>query len=260
MRNSLAYLGFFSIVAMSCTTTAPPDVDTPYGTFIGRMTGRVIPFDGYYTMVSGLEAEVRDTLTSLYAGTTVSLQSTAFTTTTDAKGQWTLDSVPAGTYTILFAKQGFHAGNGLAQFGGAGIYFAGDYYVFKIPTETGVLESLTLIDSIIRDTGYLFLRYTGHTPHKNESFAVWTSVSPDTNFVFAGSRTGDSNAAFSVQVVGMAEGNLVGGYGKWLTSGQIVRFRITLSAVGLTRTSLGWGDQLSLADGPYSNTLSVTIP
>ena len=53
-----------------------------------------------------LVSAIGDTLSS-YAGVTVILQGAGLQTTSNAKGEWEIDDVPAGFYTILLTKPGF---------------------------------------------------------------------------------------------------------------------------------------------------------
>lgn len=90
---------------------------------------------------------------------TVELEGTSFKTTTNVKGEWTLENVPAGVYSVAFSKQGYgtikntafqFVGNGTANFGGM--------RVLKNPSFTVSLRNISLNDTmsytiISRDSG-----------------------------------------------------------------------------------------------------------
>ena len=71
-----------------CKTTTSP-------TASGSFAGRVLLFDSTGTALPN------------FSGTTVVLDGTTFSTTTDATGQWQISGVPEGQYNVTASKPGF---------------------------------------------------------------------------------------------------------------------------------------------------------
>ena len=166
----LAILGFF---AMSCTKDVY--ITEPYGNFIGRMTGRIIPLD-----VNG------DSMTSVYAGTNVWLEGTSLRSTSTSTGQWTLDSVPAGIYTIRFSKPGFDTiGFERVTFSGAGVEFFNDLYVVRMPTDSIVLDMVSTGDTTLYGNTYPCVRYAGHISSNQRQLCAISCTADSTSSLFA---------------------------------------------------------------------------
>jgi len=202
------------------------------------MTGKVLPIDVNY-----------DTLSGLYAGTSISIRGTSLRTQTDANGNWTLDSVPASPLdTVDFAKPGFYSSQSSLTFSGAGVLYLNTTYIEQIPSEPIVMDSLTAYRPFVNANA--MLNYGGHySSTKFRQVAVWTSVAPDTSFVEAILNYATGGGFFGTGLYGTAQGDSVDGSGRgtMLKKGQVVRFKVATIYYGVHF-------------GPFSNTLSVTIP
>ncbi len=227
----------------------------PYGNFIGRMTGRVVPLDVQ-----------EDSLTNLYSGTFVNISGTKFQTTTDANGAWKLDSVPAGIYTIQFSRPGFNTGSIVDyKFSGSGVAFMDDAVLIQLPTDSIVLDSLSFGVNPQR-----YLLFSGHISSKvRQYYHLWTALDGDTAFtdnhyegafVDNGQYSGVLNSAASISQTIPARVPFA--------SGQHVRMKAQLAALpfGIQHSntdSVTYFNREMLsppAAAHFSNTVTIVIP
>ena len=91
-------------------------------------------------------------LLSAQDGATVQLEGTPYKTTTNARGDWQLNNVPAGIYNVLFAKAGFDSAvDGEFHFSGAGTAFIDHWYLETLTTDSVILDlQVSVIDSVRR--------------------------------------------------------------------------------------------------------------
>ena len=107
------------------------------------------------------------------SGTTVHIEGTAFSATTDSLGDWTLNNVPAGIYNIMITKPGFDTDLITQdQFSGAGTQFF----------ENGSISSaLPLLDSVlitsIQITKKDSVEYRDSVVNLKDSLGHWTGDS-----------------------------------------------------------------------------------
>jgi hypothetical protein len=109
MKSSRSSFKLFSAIALlsGCTTTTTVTEVQPAS--MGKIIGSV------------QLVEMDCTPSASSAGATVALLGTNYTAITDSSGNWVLDSIPAGYYTIHISKPGFEEYfDGLFPFVGAG--------------------------------------------------------------------------------------------------------------------------------------------
>jgi hypothetical protein len=76
------------------------------------------------------------------SGVTVTLRGTSLSTTTDSTGQWTINGINAGTYTIVYTMAGYGTMEQQGvQFVGGGLDFVGTIELVQPPTFTVVINS-----------------------------------------------------------------------------------------------------------------------
>lgn len=82
-------------------------------------------------------------------GVNVWIPGTNYSTISDSRGYWSLDSIPPGVYDFYFYKQGCDTSIRYDfQFVGNGNTFAGYYYLYEIPKANIILDTAySLIDS-----------------------------------------------------------------------------------------------------------------
>ena len=214
MRKILLLLVTF--VTIGCES----EIDMPVGNLLsGNISGIVNLYDTTYAVAaSHLPYKINNK-----AGVTVSIEGTPFKTLSDSAGKWTFNDVPAGTYILLFEKEGFgrrkvynvqHVGNGtlylpelyLRQVPTVSIdlvlrQFEGDYANFTVSLSSGLshyaaFHSLTAVAFLSRSSAI--------DPLNPESYDVSTVSSyeaPDSTgytvlvdkrtLIDAGYKTGD---------------------------------------------------------------------
>ena len=243
MKKHLFSLALLAVVSMSChQSTSPSAVVGPHG----DMTGRVLPLD-----VNG------DTLWSMLAGTTVSLESTSFITTTDSAGHWTLKDVPAAIYSIYFAKNGFDTvGFDDLQFNKAGDGGIPDWSIVRIPTDSMFLDYAKIRDGRFYGQGHREIFYGGHiTSNKSQAYEMHITLDSVSNnewyapqgMVMSGQYTGDFESALDPYTVGVIALDS-------LSSGRKIFVRAELLPVNEYVGCIG------TLTHDYSNTIEVTVP
>ena len=242
MKTTFLSIVLLAAVSMSCKEIVnSPSTD-------GIMTGRVIPVDVDYTW-----------MTDQYAGTTVSLKGTSFSAITDTLGKWTLKNVPAGIYTLLYAKPGFDTGGySKHKYSGAGTDFVDDGYIIRMPTDSMVMDYVFVSDSLIDGTQYPYLFYGGHiSSNKPQSYNIFCSLDTDSKqepwtirpwYVRNGKFSGAIPQVFDCSV------------SQWenITSGQ----KVFVSAQLLPNAGfVNFGQDIQGAIIPdYSNTMNIIVP
>ena len=162
MKRNLLPLIVLSLTIVSCHSTV-----TSPGEYHGMMTGRFLSLD-----VNG------DSITSLNAGTSVWLQGTNYRTVTDTNANWSLNNVAAGIYTILFTRPGFDT-NGFVNhpFSGAGVDFIPQYYLYRLPTDSIVLDYFSVRDTSVGGASYPMFFYSGHVSSgKQQLYSIFCTV------------------------------------------------------------------------------------
>jgi hypothetical protein len=118
----LIILPFLGLIIFGCSNS---NDTSSASTQRGSLSGHVI---------------VYDTLPFPQLGVTVSLFSTNFKTETDSAGFWTINDIPAGTYTVLYSKEGFGTLKNIAfQFNGNGEVFTPTVYFSRQLTNTFII-------------------------------------------------------------------------------------------------------------------------
>jgi hypothetical protein len=97
-----------------------------------------------------------DTLSN-YSGVTIQIQGTQFQATSNARGDWEIDNIPAGIYSVMLTKQGFDT---LIipqyQFSGAGISYLLNTGIQALPMDSLVF-TVTNTTEDSSASGYLGL-------------------------------------------------------------------------------------------------------
>ena len=244
MRRSILLLAVLVVGGMGCSSPTTI-VTAPYGNFIGRMTGRVVPTD-----VNG------DSLTGKYSGTTVSLKGTSFSSESDGTGQWILDSVPAGTYTVLYSRPGFfNSGIANITFIGAGVDFIQQVALHRLPTDTLTMDYVSFLDSVQNGQHYAVVLFGGHSSSpKGDPY--YLSAYVDTIYstpLRLEALDKNQNGKFSGAIY---EFDDMKGAGVLLKSGRKVSLQAQLFGYGYNTTT-GNYEKITVDS---SNTVTLTIP
>jgi hypothetical protein len=129
------------------------DNDAPAGSgSLGNLAGKVIITDS------------SNHYTTTFDGVNVHLEGTGYNTLTDSSGQWSFNNIPSGAYTANVAKSGF----GLMRlFGisvdGNGTNYAPTAYLYKVPTDSVVVDHIDTGGVSNQGAFTIFIRSTGAT-------------------------------------------------------------------------------------------------
>ncbi len=129
------------------------------------------------TLIGFVEVSSPAGSTSDHSGTTVELEGTTLSTTTDATGRWVLNNVPAGIYTIRSSR------NNCGYVRQIGFQFVGDDTAYVPSTSLDVniqarITSLTIVPSV--DSSSVF-GYKVVLANNGDDFPHWIDVRVSTD-------------------------------------------------------------------------------
>ena len=125
-----------------------------------------------------------DTIYTDHSGVIIQIENTAFTTSTDSNGRWSIDELPAGTYNVLLSKNGFgYYKYTSVQFIGGGEYYIGTRFLISIPNLTVGLDSTITSQFNVLILGTLYNQIPEADYHRVLIFfGVSDSVSSDPKY------------------------------------------------------------------------------
>lgn len=247
MKTYLISTLLLAVVLMSCHQSAAPVVAPS----LGELKGRVIPLD-----VND------DALPSMMAGTSAFIKGTSFITTTDSTGRWILKNIPAGTYSVMCAEQGFDTvGYGDIHFSGVGVDSIGDVEIVRIFTDTIVLDYAYIADTMVQGYIHHVLLFGGHVSSNRNDSVKSQSVGMHAT-INSAAKTEDiedncflQGGMFSDGLWTVTDPSTTQSYGiDDLASGQKINVCAELYPLN------GYPGVAGYLTRDYSNTLVVTVP
>jgi hypothetical protein len=132
MQRSLQTISILLLFVIGCESDSATNMGLK-----GSIRGRTLlyhPYGGYETDYSGIK---------------VSLEGTNYTAISNQSGDWEIQDVPAGIYTILFEKQGYGLVKNIGfQFVGAGTAFAPQTEMYTKQGHHAELFYVTMKDTL----------------------------------------------------------------------------------------------------------------
>lgn len=237
MRKNFVTLIFFLLIFSSCEKTEIKQIDLK-----GTIEGQMYVYNEY-----GVEIDNFEDINVVLEDGAIEMS-----TTTDSDGEFLLENIPAGTYNLIFSKEGFsdYQQQGVQIIGGEERIYSLAYLIEKSSTsienisiELDVVNNIYLKSSVIHNSEYAVIRYF---LHDQEDVSYFNYIETGT-FIFDG-ESGTQETC-----------NLYKN-----TSSYYSGSKIYIIAYGCPKVSVGYYDILSnqyiYPVGEPSNITSITIP